>query len=101
MLGARDHAAPQLGELRQCLRGRRDVVDLDAGDAQAELTNPEKSLVATIRASGPRETDQRFRYAALSSGLDTVLKALGEPLRVDRRLFRLSHAAMAGSSSLA
>jgi hypothetical protein len=45
--------------------------------AQAELTNPEKSLVATIRASGPRETDQRFRYAALSSGLDIVRKALG------------------------
>jgi hypothetical protein len=38
--------------------------------AQAELTNPEKSLVATIRASSPRENDQTFRYAALSSGLD-------------------------------
>ena len=45
--------------------------------AQAELTNPEKSLVATIRASGPRERDQTFRYAALSSGLDIVRKALG------------------------
>jgi hypothetical protein len=45
--------------------------------AQAELTNPEKALVATIRASGPRETDQTFRYAALSSGLDIVRKALG------------------------
>ncbi len=45
--------------------------------AQAELTNPEKSLIATIRASGPRETDQSFRYAALSSGLDIVRKALG------------------------
>ena len=45
--------------------------------AQAELTNPEKSLVATIRASGPRETDQTFRYATLSSGLDIVRKALG------------------------
>jgi hypothetical protein len=45
--------------------------------AQAELTNPEKSLVATIRASHPRETDQTFRYAALSSGLDIVRKALG------------------------
>ena len=45
--------------------------------AQAELTNPEKSLVATIRASGPREPDQTFRYAALSSGLDIVRKALG------------------------
>jgi hypothetical protein len=45
--------------------------------AQAELTNPEKSLVATIRASDPRDHDQSFRYAALSSGLDIVRKALG------------------------
>ena len=29
--------------------------------AQAELTNPEKSLIATIRASNPRENDQTFR----------------------------------------
>ena len=45
--------------------------------AQAELTNPEKALVATIRTSNPREQDQTFRYAALSSGLDIVRKALG------------------------
>jgi ERF superfamily len=45
--------------------------------AQAELTNPEKSLVATIRASHPRDHDQTFRYAALSTGLDIVRKALG------------------------
>jgi hypothetical protein len=45
--------------------------------AQAELANPEKSLVATIRASHPRDHDQTFRYAALSSGLDIVRKALG------------------------
>src|SRR5271165_1197649 len=45
--------------------------------AQAELINPEKSLTATIRASHPRESDQTFRYAALSSGLDIVRKALG------------------------
>src|SRR5271166_3207293 len=45
--------------------------------AQAELTNPEKSLTATIRAMNPREHDQTFRYAALSSGLDIVRKALG------------------------
>jgi hypothetical protein len=45
--------------------------------AQAELTNPEKSLTATIRASHPRDHDQTFRYAALSSGLDIVRKALG------------------------
>ena len=45
--------------------------------AQAQLTNPEKALIATIRASNPREKDQTFRYAALSSGLDIVRKALG------------------------
>jgi ERF superfamily len=45
--------------------------------AQAELTNPEKSLIATIRASHPGENDQTFCYAALSSGLDIVRKALG------------------------
>src|SRR5450755_3327798 len=45
--------------------------------AQAELTNPEKSLIATIRASTPRDHDQTFKYAALSSGLDIVRKALG------------------------
>lgn len=45
--------------------------------AQAELTNPEKSLTATIRASSPRDHDQTFRYAALSSGLDIVRKTLG------------------------
>jgi ERF superfamily len=46
--------------------------------AQAELTNPEKSLVATIRSPFPREGDRRFRYAPLSSGLDIVRKSLGK-----------------------
>jgi ERF superfamily len=45
--------------------------------AQAELTNPEKSLVATIRSPFPREGDRTFRYAPLSSGLDIVRKSLG------------------------
>ena len=46
--------------------------------AQAELINPEKSLVATIRSPFPREGDKTFRYASLSSGLDIVRKALGK-----------------------
>jgi hypothetical protein len=46
--------------------------------AQSELINPEKSLVATIRSSFPREGDRTFRYASLSSGLDIVRKALGK-----------------------
>src|SRR5258706_8881127 len=45
--------------------------------AQAELTNPEKSLVATVRSPFPREADRTFRYAPLSSGLDIVRKSLG------------------------
>src|SRR6201997_1193814 len=45
--------------------------------AQAELTNPEKSLIATIRSPFPREQDRTFRYAPLASGLDIVRKTLG------------------------
>src|SRR6059058_350987 len=45
--------------------------------AQVELTNPEKSLVGTIRSPFPREADRSFRYAPLSSVLDIVRKGLG------------------------
>lgn len=45
--------------------------------AQGELTNPEKSLSATIRSPFPREVDRTFRYASLASGLDIVRKSLG------------------------
>jgi hypothetical protein len=45
--------------------------------AQVELTNPEKSLIATIRSPFPREVDRTFRYAPLSSGLDIIRKSLG------------------------
>ena len=45
--------------------------------AQAELINPEKSLLGTIRSPFPREGDRTFRYAPLSSGLDIVRKSLG------------------------
>ncbi|MGA7455059.1 MAG: hypothetical protein WBW73_28710 [Rhodoplanes sp.] len=34
--------------------------------AQAELTNPEKSLTATLPAGSPGEADRTFRYAPLS-----------------------------------
>src|ERR1700719_2388159 len=46
--------------------------------AQSELSNPEKSLVATIGADRPGEGARSFRYAPLSSGLDIVRKALGQ-----------------------
>jgi hypothetical protein len=46
--------------------------------AQAQLVNPEKSLVANIRSDGPRGAEQTFRYAPLSSGLDIVRKTLSQ-----------------------
>jgi hypothetical protein len=46
--------------------------------AQRELTNPDKSLVATIPAGGPGAAEKTFRYASLSSGLDVVRKTLGQ-----------------------
>ncbi len=47
--------------------------------AQIELVNPEKSMVATIRADGKSGGgEQIFHYAPLSSGLDIVGKTLGK-----------------------
>src|SRR5215471_10385471 len=46
--------------------------------AQTELTNPEKSLTATIRTDRNGETARTFRYAPLSSGLDMIRKTLGK-----------------------
>src|SRR5450631_2881431 len=46
--------------------------------AQGELSNPEKSLSATIPSPFLREGDRTFRYASLASGLDIVRKSLGQ-----------------------
>jgi hypothetical protein len=46
--------------------------------AQAELTNPEKTLTATIRSPFPREEDRTFRYASLASALDIIRKTLSQ-----------------------
>jgi hypothetical protein len=46
--------------------------------AQAQLVNPEKSLVGTIRSDRPDATERTFRYAPLSSGLDIVRKTLSQ-----------------------
>jgi hypothetical protein len=46
--------------------------------AQGELTNPEKSLTATIRSPFPREESRTFRYASLASGLEIVRKCLSQ-----------------------
>src|SRR6202158_1255984 len=45
--------------------------------AQMMLTNPEKSLTATVRTDRYDEPGRTFRYAPLSSGLDIVRKVLG------------------------
>src|SRR6516165_166299 len=46
--------------------------------AQAELVNPEKSLVGTVRSDGSGAAARSFRYAPLSSGLDIVRKTLSQ-----------------------
>src|SRR3974377_491327 len=46
--------------------------------AQAQLVNPEKSLVGTIRSDPSTGTERSFRYAPLSSGLDIVRKTLSQ-----------------------
>src|SRR5215510_7487289 len=62
--------------------------------AQVELTNPEKSLVATIRSPFPREADRTFRYAPLSSGLDIVHKNLGRHEIATIQSTEIDHAAI-------
>jgi hypothetical protein len=46
--------------------------------AQAQLINPEKSLVATIRSHDASGSERSFRYAPLSTGLDIVRKTLSQ-----------------------
>ena len=63
------------------MQSSSDTIGAIAGalaKAQAELTNPEKSLTATIRPVFPREEARSFRYASLASGLDLVRKTLGQ-----------------------
>src|SRR6202008_292646 len=46
--------------------------------AQAQLVNPEKSLVGMIRSDQAGGPERSFRYAPLSSGLDIVRKTLSQ-----------------------
>src|SRR6516165_6963455 len=46
--------------------------------AQAQLVNPEQSLVGTIRPDRANIAERSFRYAPLSSGLDIVRKTLSQ-----------------------
>ena len=61
------HASPSIGALAAAL-----------AKAQAELVNPEKSLVGEIARSGSGGAERTFRYAPLSSGLDIIRKVLGQ-----------------------
>src|SRR4030088_663885 len=44
--------------------------------AQTELSNPEKAMLGTVY-NNRTESQQSFRYASLSSGLDIIRKTLG------------------------
>src|SRR5271168_3539283 len=44
--------------------------------AQTELTNPEKAMIGSIY-NARTDSQQSFRYASLSSGLDIIRKVLG------------------------
>jgi hypothetical protein len=46
--------------------------------AQAQLVNPEKSLIGTIGPDQASGSERSFRYAPLSSGLDIVRKTLSQ-----------------------
>jgi hypothetical protein len=46
--------------------------------AQLELVNPEKSMIATVRADDKGGAEQIFRYAPLSSGLEILRRTLGQ-----------------------
>jgi ERF superfamily len=61
-------------------RSSESIASLAAALAKAQiaLINPEKSLVATIRAEHASGTERAFRYASLASGLDIVRKTLGQ-----------------------
>src|SRR5258707_10184325 len=61
-------------------RSSESIAALAAALAKAQilLTNPEKSLTATVGTNRYDEPGRTFRYAPLSSGLDIVRKALGQ-----------------------
>src|SRR5450755_3758263 len=61
-------------------RSSESIASLAAALAKAQvlLTNPDKSLTATVGTDRYDEPGRTFRYAPLSSGLDIVRKALGQ-----------------------
>jgi hypothetical protein len=65
--------------------------------AQTTLTNPEKSLTATVGTNRHDEPSRIFRYAPLSSGLDIVRKALGQHEIATVRTTAIDQTTQAGS----
>src|ERR1700730_16482631 len=51
-------------------------IDTALEKAQTELTNPEKAMIGTVYNTRT-DSQQSFRYASLSSGLDIIRKVLG------------------------
>jgi hypothetical protein len=60
------------------MRGLVAALAAASPKSRVTLTNPEKSLTATVPTNRPDEPGRTFRYAPLSSGLDIVRKALGQ-----------------------
>src|SRR6516165_2974543 len=74
-------SASTLSEWRVAVQRSSETIGTIAAalaKAQAQLVNPEKSLVGIIPSEGRRGTEQTFRYAPLSSGLDIVRKTLSQ-----------------------
>ena len=61
-------------------RSSRSIASLAAAlaQAQADLVNPAKTLIATLPPDGRSGVARVFRYAPLASGLDIVRKILGQ-----------------------
>ena len=45
------------------LKNQEGTIAAALAKAQAQLVNPEKSLVGTIRSEGPTAAERSFRYA--------------------------------------
>jgi len=102
------HAALELpdGRRRIVRHGHDPVRPIQTGIGPVEVAKPK------ARDRGATTRDERIRYSSTilpkwarrTKSLDVLLPALylrGEPPRVCRRPFRLSHAAMAGCSIMA
>jgi hypothetical protein len=77
-------ALKRLGHSRLAMQRSSETIGTIAAalaKAQAQLVNPEKSLVGTIRSDQASGTERSFRDAPLSSGLDIVRKALSQAER--------------------